>query len=87
MCLAPATTARRFAVRSCLAASRLRSSVSTSAPPTIMMGATAFVGFSLALWQMSIWYRLPWSTTIKATIDGLVYALLAGGVFGWLWPR
>jgi hypothetical protein len=50
-------------------------------------GTTAFLGFALALWQMSIWYRRAWSTTIKATIDGLVYALLAAGVFGWLWPR
>jgi hypothetical protein len=50
-------------------------------------GATAFVGYSLALWQMSIWYRRAWSSTIKATVDGLIYALLTGGVFGWLWPR
>ena len=50
-------------------------------------GVTAFLGYSLALWQMSIWYRRAWSTTIKATIDGLVYALLTAGTFGWLWPR
>ncbi|HVT39134.1 MAG TPA: hypothetical protein VHE78_08810 [Gemmatimonadaceae bacterium] len=48
---------------------------------------TAFVGYSVALWQMSIWYRRSLSTTIKATIDGLLYALLTAGVFGWLWPR
>jgi len=51
------------------------------------VGATAFMGYSLALWQMSIWYRRAWSTTIKATIDGLIYALLTAGTFGWLWPR
>ena len=50
-------------------------------------GTTAFLGFAVALWQMSIWYRRAMSTTIKATIDGLIYALLLGGVFGWLWPR
>jgi hypothetical protein len=50
-------------------------------------GATAFIGYSVALWQMSIWYRRAWSTTIKATVDGLIYALLTAGVFGWLWPR
>jgi hypothetical protein len=49
-------------------------------------GATAFIGYSLALWQLSIWYRRSWITTIKATVDGLVYALLTAGVFGWLWP-
>jgi len=50
-------------------------------------GAVAFVGYSLALWQMSIWYRRAWITTIKATVDGLIYALLTAGTFGWLWPR
>ena len=50
-------------------------------------GATAFIGYSLALWQMSIWYRRAWSTTAKATVDGLIYALLTAGTFGWLWPR
>jgi hypothetical protein len=49
-------------------------------------GATAFLGYALALWQNSIWWRRAWSTTIKSTIDGLVYALLTAGVFGWLWP-
>ena len=28
-----------------------------------------------------------WQATIKATIDGLIYALIAGGIFCWLWPR
>ena len=50
-------------------------------------GCTAFIGYTLALWQMSIWYRRSWVTTIKATIDGLIYGLLTAGTFGWLWPR
>jgi Na+-translocating ferredoxin:NAD+ oxidoreductase RnfA subunit len=52
-----------------------------------LVGVTAFGGYALALWQMSIWYRRAWSTTIKATIDGVIYALLTAGTFGWLWPR
>jgi hypothetical protein len=51
------------------------------------VGAVAFVGYSVALWQMSIWYWRSWSLTLKATIDGLIYALLTAGTFGWLWPR
>ena len=51
------------------------------------IGATAFIGSSVALWQMSIWYHRAWSTTFKATVDGLIYALLTAGTFGWLWPR
>jgi hypothetical protein len=50
------------------------------------VGATAFVGYAVALWQNSIWYRRPWSTTLKHTFDGLVYALFTAGTFGWLWP-
>ena len=50
-------------------------------------GVTAFVAYSVALWQMSIWYHRSWVTTIKATVDGLIYALLTAGTFGWLWPR
>lgn len=50
-------------------------------------GATAFIGYAAALWQMSIWYRRSWITTLKATVDGLIYAMLTAGTFGWLWPR
>lgn len=50
-------------------------------------GVAAFLSYSVALWQMSIWYRRAWSITIKATVDGLIYALLTAGTFGWLWPR
>jgi len=50
-------------------------------------GTTAFVGYALGLWQLSIWYGRSWRTTIRYTVDGLVYALLTAGAFGWLWPR
>lgn len=49
-------------------------------------GATAFVGYSLALMQSSIWYKKSWSTTLKSMFDGLIYAVFTGGIFGWLWP-
>src|SRR5437899_3179276 len=48
---------------------------------------TAFVGYSLALWQMSIWYRRAWLTTTKATVDGVIYAVLTAATLGWLWPH
>jgi hypothetical protein len=44
----------------------------------------SFMGYCFALWQMTIWYRRPWMTTLKATIDGLLYGLVTGGVFAWL---
>ncbi|MFN0180980.1 MAG: hypothetical protein ACKVZ0_19415 [Gemmatimonadales bacterium] len=50
------------------------------------VGTTAFSGYSLALWQATIWFRKSIGTTIRGTIDGLIYALVTAGIFGWLWP-
>ncbi|MFL5639099.1 MAG: hypothetical protein ACJ78M_06995 [Gemmatimonadaceae bacterium] len=52
-----------------------------------LVAITAFIGFAVALWQMSIWYSRAWATTFKATVDGLIYALITAAVFAWLWPR
>lgn len=49
-------------------------------------GPMAFLGYVPGLWQDSIWYGRKWSTTLKNTLDGIVYALLTAGTFGWLWP-
>jgi hypothetical protein len=50
-------------------------------------GTTAFIAYAVGGIQDSIWRGQLWSTTIKHVVDGLVYALLTAGVFGWLWPR
>jgi hypothetical protein len=50
-------------------------------------GCSAFMAYSLALLQNSIWYKRNWSMTLKAMFDGLIYGLLTAGTFGWLWPR
>lgn len=52
-----------------------------------LAGCTAFVAYSLGLWQDSIWYKRAWSTTLKYSFDGLIYGLLTAGTFGWLWPK
>jgi hypothetical protein len=46
----------------------------------------AFAAYVLALWHNWIWYSSGLGATVRSTIDGLVYALLTGGAFGWLWP-
>jgi len=51
---------------------------------TVMSGD--FGGYALALLQNSIWYKRAWNFTLKSMADGLVYALLTAGTFGWLWP-
>src|SRR3954471_12759809 len=48
------------------------------------VGTTAFMGVSLGLVHDSIWYSRKWSTTWKLMLDGLVYACVMAGTFGWL---
>jgi hypothetical protein len=35
-------------------------------------GCTAFLGYSLALWQNTIWFKRNWLTTFKSNVDGLI---------------
>jgi hypothetical protein len=51
------------------------------------VGTVAFVGYGMALWQNSIWYRKSVRTTLLSNIDGLIYGMLTAGTFGWLWPK
>ena len=48
---------------------------------------TAFLGYVVAKWSDVIWYRRSASAALKTTLDGLVYGLMTGGAFGWLWPN
>jgi hypothetical protein len=50
-------------------------------------GTAAFLAYGLGNLSNGIWKGQPWSVTLKEAIDGLVYALLTAGTFGWLWPR
>lgn len=50
-------------------------------------GTAAFMAFGLANLVDSIWRGAPWSNTLRAVVDGLVYSLVTAGAFGWLWPR
>lgn len=47
-------------------------------------GTVAFIAYGVACIQDSIWFGRPWSITAKSFLDALIYALLTGGVFGWL---
>jgi hypothetical protein len=51
------------------------------------VGTTAFLGYAFALLHDSIWYYRNWRATSTMMFDGLIYALLTAGAFGWLWPR
>lgn len=52
-----------------------------------VVSTAALLGYSMGPITESIWKGQRWSSTIKHMVDGLIYALLTGGVFGWLWPE
>jgi hypothetical protein len=51
------------------------------------VAVVAFMAYGLGHAHQSIWARQNWRTTAIYFLDGLIYALLTAGVFGWLWPR
>jgi hypothetical protein len=46
----------------------------------------AFMAYAFSAPPAAIWFGLPWSHVAKNAADSLLYGLLTGGVFGWLWP-
>lgn len=51
-----------------------------------VVGATALLAHAGYALPLSIWHGLPFKQLTGKVIDGLIYALLTAGVFGWLWP-
>ena len=50
-------------------------------------GAIATIGYAFSNISDSIWKGQKWSTSFKFVCDGIVYGLVTGGTFGWLWPE
>jgi hypothetical protein len=48
--------------------------------------AIAFLAYAGSQAQEAIWRAVPWSAVVKTIIDGLVFALVTGGVFALMWP-
>lgn len=51
-----------------------------------VVGTVAFLAYASTHATDPIWKGERWKTAFKHMLDGLVYALLTAGVFGWLWP-
>lgn len=52
-----------------------------------LASTVAFLAYAGTEPLASIWKGQSWSTTLKHVFDGLIYALLSAGFFGWLWPE
>lgn len=51
-----------------------------------IVGVAAFLGYALQGPSDSIWKYKPWVMTFRSMVDGLLYAVITGVVFAWLWP-
>ena len=49
-------------------------------------GTVAWLAYGTATIPDAIWFGRPWSGIVKGLLDGLVFAVLTAGFFGWLWP-
>jgi len=54
---------------------------------SLVVSTVAFLAYAGSEPITAIWMGRRGSVVLKNMIDGLVYGLLTGGVFGWLWPR
>ena len=51
-----------------------------------LAGTVAILGYAMGALPDSIWKGQKWSITGKFVFDGVLYGLVTGGTFGWLWP-
>lgn len=52
-----------------------------------MSGTVTFGCYVAAHWQNWIWWGKGTRFTVTHSLDGIIYALITGATFGWLWPR
>ena len=52
-----------------------------------LTATVAWLAYGTATVPEAIWFGRPWSSIFKGFGDALIFALLTGGAFGWLWPQ
>ncbi|MEO8461202.1 MAG: hypothetical protein ABI451_11795 [Dokdonella sp.] len=51
-----------------------------------LIGLAALLAYAFGAIPNAIWWGFPWGSTIKHFIDGIIYAVITGATFAWLWP-
>jgi len=51
-----------------------------------LIGLAALLGYAFGVIPDAIWWGHPWRSAIKHIIDGVIYAVITGLTFAWLWP-
>ena len=52
-----------------------------------VVGSAGILAYAFGTVSDAIWYGKPWSVVAKFVIDGVIYGLVTGAIFGWLWPH
>ena len=50
-------------------------------------GLAAILGYAAGPFVQGIWCCQPWRTVFKDSADGILYAIVTGATFAWLWPH
>jgi len=51
-----------------------------------IVALAALLGYAFGSFPDAIWWGFSWRTAIKYIIDGVIYAVITGATFMWLWP-
>jgi hypothetical protein len=52
-----------------------------------IIGTIGFLAYAVGPVYEAIWFWKPWRSLAYTAVDALLYGLVMGGTFGWLWPR
>lgn len=52
-----------------------------------MAASTGILAYAFGVFAGAIWGTRTWEGAWKEAFDGVVYGLVTGGPFGWLWPE
>jgi hypothetical protein len=52
-----------------------------------IIGTIGFLAYAIGPIYEAIWYWKPARSLAYTAVDALLYGLVMGGTFGWLWPR
>ena len=63
--------------------------VPPGADPHLVFHVTALaavMAYAFGCFTDAIWWSVPWRSAFKYIVDGIIYAIITGFTFQWLWP-
>lgn len=52
-----------------------------------LVAIATFLAYGTGSIIAGIWMGQPWRAVVKDLVDAILYAIVSGGAFGWLWPK